>query len=1500
MNTQPLALFHPLVAEWFRTTLGTPSDIQTRAWPEIAAGNHVLVTAPTGSGKTLTAFLWALNQLITRKWSGDQVRVLYVSPLKALNNDVHRNLNLPLTQLHGHFHGAGQAFPMIRVQTRSGDTPQDERRRMLKRPPEILITTPESLNILISSKAGRRLLTGLKTVILDEIHAVIAGKRGTHLMTAVDRLVPLCGEFQRIALSATVRPMEKAAEFIGGYRLEGDKTGPVHVRRKVVTVAAKVRKHLEVSIRFPAKTGSELPAASVWPALIEAFKILIHQHRSTLFFANSRRLSEKVARLLNENEPLPLAYSHHGSLAKEIRLAVEQRLKQQELRAIVATNSLELGIDIGNLDQVALIQTPISISSAVQRIGRSGHQVGAVSRGVLFPTHGRDFIHAAVMARCVTELTIEAVEPPECPLDVLAQVLLSMVTVETWDLDELFTLIRTSAPYHHLSRRHFDLVLDMLAGRYADTRIRELRPRLLLDRTTNKVQAKSGNSALLFLGGGTIPDRGYFDLRLQGDRSKIGELDEEFVWERHVGETFALGVQTWRIQRITANDVEVLPAESRPGIIPFWRAEARNRDFHFSEKIGEFLEAAEKALPHSVADFVKHLTTHYFMEPQAAAELSAFLQAQQQASRAPLPHRRHLLVEHFDDPLNRADKKQVILHTLWGGRVNRPLAVALAAAWERAHGYRLEVFADDDAVLVMLPHDFDAKTLLQMVHSGNVELLLRERLESTGLFSACFRENAGRALLLPKLTFGKRMPLWLNRLRAKKLLDAVMGSRDFPLLLETWRTCLQDIFDLPNLKMLLDELAQGAIKVSEAYTTLASPFAAGLIWQQTNTYMYKDDTPEFSRKSALAGDLIREISLSAGLRPNIPRELTETLEHKLQRTAPGYAPGSALELLDWVRERLLIPMAEWMVLLAAVSRDHAIDADALLLEIGHRLLRIRVGQAVQEGIAARENLPRLLHIFGSDTLAVLPLAEATHGPYTFPAINGENVLQPLSEEEKETDAPDPIQALARFLSQWLAYYGPVPLQRLKDLFEPVAADLEPITSTLLESGLIVLDLLTESAVEPEICDLQNLEILLRMLRKARKPAFAPLPIRKLPLFMADFQGLTAPGEAVEDLQNRLEQLFGYCAPAADWEQWILPARLRPYFPAWLDSLIHSYDLRWFGAGKEKIGFAFEEDLPLFQEPLAEQAAAQTEKGLQDLIPEGKGRYALLDLARQAGISTEAATRRLWDLAWAGRIGSDNFAVLRSGILNRFTPQPLSESSAAHSRGRFNRWKAGRPMAMAGNWFILPGPETEADGISRLESDKERVRQLLQRYGIVFRELLNRELPRLQWKNLFKALRLMELSGEVLSGAFFEGIGGLQFISPEALGRVQAALPEDAVFWMNATDPASACGLNLKALKSLLPARQAATFLVFHGARPVLIARKNSLELTIQAQPDSPHLPRYFALFKDLLNREFNPRRSIRVEKINAAPALDSPYAPALKAMGFVKDHKGFELRRRYD
>jgi ATP-dependent helicase Lhr and Lhr-like helicase len=1587
-----LSLFHPVIREWFAEEVGTPTDVQRRAWPEIAAGRHVLATAPTGTGKTLTAFLWALHRFFSGATETGFTRVLYVSPLKALNSDVRRNLQEPLAALTRRFEEAGLPVPSVRALTRSGDTSSSERQKMIRRPPEILITTPESLNILLTSQGGRSLLTGLETVILDEIHAVAGGKRGTHLLTAVERLVPLSGELQRIALSATVRPLVTVAEMVGGLRtieLPASPGGPGgqsepggwrYEKRPVTIVRSEAEKVYDLTVRFPgnpdpsAVLPEEAEERSIWDLVVPEIRKIVRRNRSTLVFANSRRTTEKLTRMINhpptadatgeEDTAGDLAYSHHGSLSREVRQVVEERLKRGELPAIVATSSLELGIDVGAVGEVVLVQTPFSVASAVQRIGRAGHRVGEVSKGTLFPLHGRDFLEAAVVARAVREREIEALRPPENPLDVLAQVVLSMVVAEPWDLEALFAAVRGMWPYRSLPRRHFDLVLEMLAGRYADSRIRELAPRITVDRVEGTVKARRGAERLLYMSGGTIPDRGYYHLRTE-DGARLGELDEEFVWERSVGDTFTLGTRIWRVRRITHNDVVVEPAYASAAMAPFWRADERDRDFFLSDKVGRFLEEVESRLEGEDAQLLAELGEELSLDRGAAAELIRLLRSQKAAHGGRLPHRHRVVVEHVrpeggSEATGAAsrtegpDRRQVILHTFWGGRVNRPLAIALSAAWEERYGARPEILQDDDCLMLTLPEDLTREDALALVSPERIDELLRRRLEQTGFFGALFRHAASRALLLPRAGFRHRMPLWVTRQRSKRLLEAVGRYGDFPVVLETWRACLEDELDVESLKRLLEEVRAGEIEVRHVATDTPSPFAAHLVWKHTNTLMYATDSPEAEgagKNPALRRDLLRELVFSSRLRPRLSRALVGELDAKLQRTAPGYAPRGRDELLDWLRERLLVPEDEWLALMAAVERDARAAADPPDLDLDlareGRAVVVRPPGAEVASVVALESLGRVEGALGELVLSSLadPERPLEGGALRTVRENLERLAaRPATAAEGEAggEAAD-AEPLTELLGEWLRFYGPVGRERLDRVFGAGSntedgargAAFEQALEDLAEEQRVVIDELfapEEGVAGPQVCDTVNLETLLRWTRAAARPTFEALPLARLPLFLASHQGLVPPGHDLEGFQDRLEGLFALPLPARAWETEILPARMELYRKAWLDTLMRESELVWTGAGKGKVAFLFPADLELLRDEQAETEDDDEASSLRldDLFPDRRGRFSLDDLADHSGAPAGEVAARLWELAWEGRVSNDAWETVRRAVLARFRVDPGAGAGASAPRsmrraprrgGAFDRWKAARPAD--GRWFVLPEPPGadpgEADGqapagldaLEREELAKDRARVVLARYGVVFRELLAREAAPFQWGRLFRALRIMELSGEVLAGQFFLGVPGLQFATPTAFRRLRDEIPPDAaVWWVDALDPASPCGLRLPGLaegggprdetEPALPERRAGNHVVFEGERVVVVSRRRGASLEIRAGADHPRLGEYLGFLKTALTRDVVPRKLVEVEEINGVPAPESPYRERLRELFSATVEPGsVKLRRRY-
>ncbi|HEY5283988.1 MAG TPA: helicase-related protein, partial [Polyangia bacterium] len=825
---------------------------------------------------------------------------------------------------------------------------------------------------------SRQLFGGLQTVILDEIHALAGSKRGTYMMSAVERITMFAAKFQRIALSATVRPAETVAAWMAGFEVTNPGPDASYRPRPVKVVHAADRRDIALSVRTPDVERVKGPDAADlwWDALAAELKKIIAKNRSTLVFANSRRTVEKIARLLNVGESEPIAYSHHGSLSREIRLDVEERMKQGRLRAVVATGSLELGIDIGAVEEVILVGTPPSVAQSVQRIGRADHRVGGTSKASLFTLHGLDGAQAASMVGLVQQGEVEEIRPIRNALDVLAQVLLSMGCHAVWNLDELFAFVRTMAAYHELPRCHFDLVIAMLAGRYADAPIRELRARALVDRANNTFTARSGTEFVLYQSGGTIPDRGYYHLRLADSKAVIGELDEEFVWERRLGDQFSLGTQAWRILNVTQSDVEVGPADPHGPMIPFWKADEQNRSTRASFALLDFFDACEAGIDRE--DFAQTLGRG--MDAISTRSLVDFLLRQRRLSGAPLPGRRRVLVECTKDPAQPGEMQQVVLHTFWGGKVNRPLALAMAEAWERVHAAPLDTFATNDHILVMLPDASDPATLFDLVPANALDELLRARLEKTALFGSRFRENASRALLLPRGDAKKRYPLWLNRLRSKKLLASVLRFEDFPILLETWRDLLEDEFEIPTLAGLLDDIAQKRIALHVARPAHPTPFSDGIVFRQTNYHMYLDDAPGSAGRSNLTEELFRDLFSDASPTPTVPEALAAEMASKLLRTHPGYEPATPEEILLAVRENPLAPAKAVASFIERLSPDVNPDRDALAGLVAYVL-----PGATQELACDLADLPRILGLRGvahDQLVSLRSLLGGAHGPIT--------------------------------------------------------------------------------------------------------------------------------------------------------------------------------------------------------------------------------------------------------------------------------------------------------------------------------------------------------------------------------------------------------------------------------------------------------------------------------------------------------------------------------------
>jgi ATP-dependent Lhr-like helicase len=1503
-----------------------PTPAQDAAWHSISAGQHTLVVAPTGSGKTLAAFLWAIDNCA--KLAADDVytpeptraagtQVLYVSPLKALAVDVERNLRAPLAGISNAAQVQGLAPPDISVAIRTGDTAPGERQRQARHPSTILITTPESLYLMLTSQA-RESLRSVTTVIVDEVHAVAGTKRGAHLALSLERLDILLEQpAQRIGLSATVRPTDTVAAFLGGCH-------------PVTIVQPPSHKELDLSVVVPVEdlaalgatpTGTDLqlvdldddvplnaPAPSLWPHVESRIVDLISDHRSTLVFANSRRLTERLAARLNEEAarragaltaaapqtapaelmaqagatlPMPegtteIARAHHGSVSREQRVMIEDELKQGLLPAVVATSTLELGIDMGAVDLVVQVESPPSVASGLQRIGRAGHQVGEISRGVIFPKHRGDLLPTAVAVERMRNGEIEHISIPRNPLDVLAQQIVAMVAVDEWSVDELAALVRRAYPFTSLPDSALHAVLDMLAGRYPSDAFAELKPRLVWNRDAATLEGRPGAQRVAVINGGTIPDRGLYGVFLAGGNGpgrRVGELDEEMVYESRVGDVFALGSTSWQIVDITHDQVLVTPAPGRSGKLPFWHGDAEGRPAEFSQAIGATIRRLRGMTPEAAT----HALNGLGLDANAASNAIAYL-AEQQQECGTTPDDQTIVVERFRDEIG---DWRIVIHSLFGGRVNTPWAMAIAARLRDQLDMDVQVMPSDDGIVLRLPDlggdPEQAPDLLEhvMFEPDEVEGHVTDAVWGSALFAARFRECAARALLLPRRRPDRRTPLWQQRQRSAQLLGVASGHPTFPIVLETMRECLQDVFDVPGLRDLQTRLATGDIRVVEVETPRASPFARSLLFSYVGAFLYEGDAPLAERRAAaLTVDtgLLAELLGQAELRELLDDEAITTVERRVAWLTDERSLRNAEAVADALR--VLGPLTDDELIVRGADPSFVRELEdsrrVVLLPVAGRLCWVAV-----------EDLSRLRDALG------IPIPPGVSGAFA------DAVLDPVGD----------------LVSRFARTHGPFTTGQCAKSLGLGPAVVEQMLSRLTAHGQVVAGAFRPSGDGPEWCDADVLRQIRRASLAIAQQSVEPVAAERMATFVPHWQGVTAEratralsdSAGVDAVYQAIDQLAATVAPASEWERAILPTRVRGYRSEWLDELTASGDVIWFGAGTLPSDDGWMGLVPadhasvLLPDPLPIDDPTDAHAAVLNLFPQGAALLTRAVIEALSPFPRDVVEGALWDLVWSGHLSNDSLAAVRRRVGaagSRASGRPRTSSL------RRTRRQAGRPTPrlpadhVPGRWFLVPGDRDDVTVRAHATAES-----LLLRHGVVTRGVAASEQVAGGYAALYRVLAAMEDTGHVRRGYFVEGLGAAQFGTGPAVDDLRRDPPDAAVFVLAATDPANPYGAALPWPSSPvghLPGRKAAATVTLDAQGLVLFVERGGKTMLTWSDASEHRSATAVTALVDAVRAGQRP--PLHLQKVDGVDVHQSPWRRPLIEAGFLVTPRGLRLR----
>ncbi|HET9778283.1 MAG TPA: ATP-dependent helicase [Propionibacteriaceae bacterium] len=1532
MPLDPLEVFSPATATWFREVFARPTAAQVAAWQAIAAGENALVIAPTGSGKTLAAFLWALDDLTRSPQPGtkQRCRVLYISPLKALAVDVERNLRAPLAGITQTALRLEQVPPSVTVGVRSGDTSAADRRTLINRPPDILITTPESLFLMLTS-AARDLLRSVRTVIVDEVHALAGTKRGAHLEVSLERLEELTQSdeasptsrhpLQRIGLSATVRPPERVAAFLGGPR-------PVRV------VAPTAEKSWDLSIVVPVEDMSDLGATaatppqtppslddeqaprrppSIWPHVENRILDLISDHRSSIVFANSRRLAERLTAHLNElnaerlgdvTDPFPppaqvmaqsgassgrdgsrspvIARAHHGSVSKEQRAQIENDLKTGQLPCVVATSSLELGIDMGAVDVVVQVEAPPSVASGLQRVGRAGHHVGATSRGVFFPNHRGDLIASAVVVERMRQGAIEEVAELRNPLDVLAQQIVAIVSVEDAKAEELYALVRKASSFRQLPYSAFEAVLDMLSGRYPSEQFAELRPRLIWHRDTGVLAARPGAQRLAVTSGGTIPDRGLFGVFLVGEGNasgrhapgrRVGELDEEMVYETRVGDIFTLGTTSWRVEQITHDQVLVSPAPGSPGRLPFWKGDAPGRPLELGRAYGRFVREVGALQPAAARARLRQAGLDEF----AANNLVSYL-AEQQAAAGALPTDQTVVVERFRDELG---DWRVCVHCPLGTGVLSPWALAVERSARERYGMDVQATATNDGMVLRIPDTESEPPSAELIICDPelIESVVSDEVGSSALFAARFRENAARALLLPRRDPRSRSPLWQQRMRSAQLLTVAAQYPEFPIVLETMRECLNDVFDLEGLLEVQRQIASRALRLAEVETKEPSPFARSLLFGYVGAFVYEGDVPLAEKKAAalsLDATLLAELLGKDGIKQLLDADVIARIEADLQGLSAERRVTTVEQTFDLLRTSGPFTRLE-LAERAAPGLDVADVIDTLLNN--RRLVELRIaGQAM---LAVAEDIPRLRDGLG------IPVPPGVAATFTEAAAH-------------------PIDDL---VLRWARTHGPFVASSIARRYGLGRAIAEAACDGLVAQGTLVagsfVDMTGEAANERrQYCHSQVLALIKRRTLALLRKDVEPVEQVAFARFLAEWQGLGSGARGVDAVLGAIEQLSGYPMPASAVESMILPVRVADYASSMLDELTAAGEIYWVGDGQIGDSDGWVRWYVTDQEPHAPGGEPSQFRSQELLAALASGGAYFFDALLPPGLPVTDRSQyldALWELVWAGLVTGDTFAPVRSLAVSGAHRRPSRPVARTH-RTRLAGGGLGRPARMprfttptaAGRWSVVQ--RSSATAADRLASD---IFAQLDRYGVVTRGSVLTENAEGGFGAAYRALSSLEEAGQCRRGYFIESLGAAQFALTGAVDRLrghQRAPVEPAAVVLAAADPANPYGAALPwpEREGHRPGRKAGALVVLVGGALTFYVERGGKTLLSFTEDEARLEPAAAALARSVQQGLLG---KLTVERADGAHVFGSPrVTEALQNAGFRMTPQGLRLR----